>query len=174
MKLSSRIKKDSFTLIELLVVIAIIVILSTIVLANYRGGEEQYALQRSAHQLAQDIRKAEEMAMASKEFNGEIPQGGYGIYLVENSNSYILFADVDGEKDYDSGEEVGSPLELEKKVKICELSPSSSLFITFTPPDPTINISEERSEAKITLCLETDSSKTKIISVNKAGLIEIK
>ena len=173
MKLSSRIKKDSFTLIELLVVITIIGILSAIVLANYRGGEEQYALQRSAHQLAQDIRKAEEMAMASKEFNGEIPQGGYGISVVENSNSYILFADVDNLYSYDSGEEVGSPLELEKKVKICGVSPSSPLIITFTPPDPTIFLSGG-SEAKITLCLETDSSKTKIISVNKAGLIEIK
>ncbi len=48
------------------VVISIIILLSTFFIANYRGGEKQFALKRSVHQLAQDLRRAQEMAMSSQ------------------------------------------------------------------------------------------------------------
>jgi len=111
-----KIKKTSqqgFTIIELLTSIAVVVILTAIVFANYRSGERQYALQRSTHKLAQDIRRIQEMATSTREFNcgGSpiIPPGGYGVYFPRLSianNYYILFADCDGGFDYDSGEMV--------------------------------------------------------------------
>lgn len=165
-------KQKSFTLIELLVVIGIITLLSAIILPNYRTGQTQFALQRSASKLAQDLRRAGEMAMSAKEFSGAPGtfKGGYGIYLnISEPNHYVLFADLDNDRIFDSGEGVET-LELEKKVIINNLSPGSPLNVVFTPPDPQVFISGGN-EATIILSLETDLTKTKTILVNKAGLI---
>jgi len=94
--------KKGFTLIELLVIITIITIMSALVIPNLKFGEEQFAVQNSAHKLVQDLRKVQQMAMSSSEFNGTIPDGGYGIYFKINENSYILFADCSGDSEYDS------------------------------------------------------------------------
>ena len=61
-------------------------------------------------------------------------------------------------------------MSLEKKVKISNLSPASPLTISFTPPDPTVNINPSDSLVTITL---TNNGQTKIIKVNKAGLIYV-
>jgi type II secretory pathway pseudopilin PulG len=178
-----------FTLVELNIVTIIILLLSTLVLANYREGEKQFSLLRSANKLAQDLRNTERMAMASQvlppSFGGGLPKGGYGIYFENNFNSYILFADCDGDKEYDASGPATSCAEaspiapypekinelfLEKNVKISNLSPSSPLSITFFPPDPTITIKPLANLAIITLIL---SGKTKDVKINTAGLIDI-
>ncbi|PJA83995.1 MAG: hypothetical protein CO145_02925 [Candidatus Nealsonbacteria bacterium CG_4_9_14_3_um_filter_37_13] len=161
--------QKAFTLIELLVVTGIIILLSALVLPNYRTGESQLALQRSANKLAQDIRRAQEMAMSAKEFEGVVPPGGYGINFQTNLTSYILFADLNNNKVFDSGEAIET-LSLERGVKISNLSPASPLTISFTPPDPTVNINPSNSLAIITL---SNNGQTKIIKVNKAGLIYV-
>ena len=114
-------KQRGFTLLEITVVVAVIALLSTIFLANYRGGDKQYALLRASHKLAQDIRAIEEMALSSRKtpeiiFGGTFPKGGYGIYITNDplgdyqcstapsSNGgycIFLFADCDGGRDYD-------------------------------------------------------------------------
>jgi prepilin-type N-terminal cleavage/methylation domain-containing protein len=167
-------KQKSFTLIELLVVIGIIALLSAIILPNYRVGEKEFALQRSASKLAQDLRRAQEMAMSAKEYPGapETFRGGYGIYLnISEPYRYILFADLDNDQIFDSGETVET-LELEKKVIISNLFPSSPLNVVFIPPDPQVFISGGN-EGRITLALETDLTKTRFVIVNKAGLVYI-
>lgn len=180
--------KKGFTLLEITVVIAITAVLATIFVANYRGSEKQFALQRSAHKLSQDLRSTQEMALAGERLYGAFPEGGYGIYFTENSNSYILFADCDGQNDYDSTptcpdctgasciegifpEEI-KELSLEEGIEVSGLSPLSPLLIIFFPPDPTITISGG-SEAAITLSPEANPTQTKIIKVNTAGLIDI-
>ncbi|PIZ89620.1 MAG: hypothetical protein COX89_00560 [Candidatus Nealsonbacteria bacterium CG_4_10_14_0_2_um_filter_37_10] len=150
-------------------VTGIIILLSALVLPNYRTGESQLALQRSANKLAQDIRRAQEMAMSAKEFEGVVPPGGYGINFQTNLTSYILFADLNNNKVFDSGEAIET-LSLERGVKISNLSPASPLTISFTPPDPTVNINPSNSLAIITL---SNNGQTKIIKVNKAGLIYV-
>ena len=94
--------KKGFTLIELLVITTIIAFMSALVIPNLRFGEGQFAVQNSAHKLAQDLRKVAEMSMSSSEFNGIIPQGGYGIYFEKSANFYTLFADCSGDSEYDS------------------------------------------------------------------------
>lgn len=189
-----------FTLIELMVVLAIIIGLAGIVLANYRGGERQSALLRSTHRLAQDLRWVEEMAIASQktppEFGEEVfPRGGYGIYFKidpQTPKGYriILFADCDGEGDYDdlpiattcagsapgtgkSRDETIKTLTLEEGVVIKTLFPSSPLSITFKPPDPEIFISGGNL-AIITLSLKDAPTITRTITVHKTGLIDTK
>ena len=163
--------KKGFTLVELMVVIAIIALISVIVFANYREGEKQFSLQRSVHKLAQDIRRAQNMAMAAKEYSGCSTgyKYGYGIRLTTagaETGHYILFADCNNNEDYDSGEMV-EDIEFESGVEIKTLS-GDPLRITFTPPDPTINI---KPSDPASIQLGTDSQ-TKTITVNNAGLIE--
>lgn len=186
-----------FTLLEISAVMVIIVILSTIVIASYREGERQFALKRSTHQLAQSLRKAQEMALSSQEFMGAF-QGGYGIYFSETpegeTGTYTLFVDCNSNGVFDDSpffcddcrsgsclypDQFSERIEdftLEKRIKIETLSPYSgtdnSLSIIFTPPDPTITFSPDAISASITL--NFDNGPTKTISVNKAGLIEIK
>ena len=109
------------------------------------------------------------MAMSAKEFEGVVPPGGYGINFQTNLTSYILFADLNNNKVFDSGEAIET-LSLERGVKISNLSPASPLTISFTPPDPTVNINPSNSLAIITL---SNNGQTKIIKVNKAGLIYV-
>ena len=161
----------AFTLVELLVTVGIIILLTALILPDYRAGERQFALQRSAHKLAQDLRRAQEMAMSAKEFPGAPAtfKGAHGVKFQNNSSDYILFADLDNDQVYDSGEVIET-LPLEKKVKISNLSPASPLTISFTPPDPQVNINPSDSSATITL---TNNGQTKSIKVNKAGLIYV-
>src|SRR4030042_2002670 len=136
--------KKGFTLIEITVVVSIIVLLGTIFIINYRGGEKQFALQRSAHKLSQSLRGAQEMAMSAQIFEGSFPAGGYGISLQKDNEFYILFADLDGDGIYDDfpNPEKIEEISLENGIYISQLLPSSdnSLAITFFPPAPEIKI----------------------------------
>jgi len=175
--------QKAFTLIEVLVVITIIIILSVIMLANYRAGGKELALQRSAHKLAQDIKRAQGMAMAAKECEtcpgGGVPKGGYGVYIRKNINdNYLIYADDDSPPHpgaYSPGEEIET-VYLEKGVYIDNLEPSSAVnfSINFKPPDPTINIKDQNGneEDGVTITLRVDSTIINI-TVNKAGLIEV-
>ena len=166
-------QKRGFTIIELIVVIGIIALLTALILPNYRRGQESFALQRSATKLAQDLRRAQEMAMSAKKFQACTDSEykyGYGIYLKEiEPDHYLLFADCNGNGDYDSGrDEIVEDINFEKDVKINKLS-KTSLRITFTPPDPTVSI-KPNPPAWIELSINTSS---KIIRVNTAGLISV-
>ncbi|MEK7519423.1 MAG: type II secretion system protein, partial [Patescibacteria group bacterium] len=80
------ISRAGFSLIEFMVVVAIIAIITLIVLINYPDAADQFALERSTHKLAQDIRRAAEMGTSSRELPGEMlpaPSfvGSYGVYF---------------------------------------------------------------------------------------------
>jgi len=177
-------KNKGFTLIELLVVISIIVILTGIVFAGYRTGQQQLALQRAANKLAQDIRRTGGMALAAEKIpGGEIPPGGYGIYFgAVNDTYYKLYGDTSPDppnEKYNSGDQEIETINMEQGIKISQLIsqliPTSSLSINFKPPDPAIMLAGDSGigEVTITICLISDTSKTKTVTVNKAGLIEI-
>ena len=75
-----------------------------------------------------------------------------------------------------SRDETIEELTLEEGVVIKTLSPSSpdlSLSITFKPPDPEISISGG-DIATITLSLKDAPTITRIITINKVGLIDTK
>jgi len=182
-------KELSFTLIELLVSIFIIILLAGIIFANYRASGEQFALQRSANKLAQDIRRAQQMAMSATEYQGEVPAGGYGIYAEANPNppyeqEYILFGNRDADDhQYNAGSDyLIETISVEKGVTIADIKldgvSKSKIHISFIPPDPQVWIVPPEggggsSEGQIILALITDFSKTKTVKVNSAGLIEI-
>ena len=184
----------AFTLIELMVTVSLISLLSVLTLANFRQGNKQFALTRSAYQLAQGIRRAEEMAISSQEFKGAF-QGGFGIHLTltptnQDRGQYTLFVDCDNDNQFDevsltcsdctggsctpnSFSEKVETIFLEKGIYISELSPSAeSLVIKFYPPDPVVTINPDASLASVSLTF--GQSQKKEVKINKAGLIEIK
>ncbi len=174
---TKMLKRNGFTLVEILVAISIIVFLSVTILASYPKYSQQLALSRSAHKLSQDIRRASEMAMSAKEFQGTVPQGGYGIYLkLSWGNFYKLYADTNGNEKYDAADGEVETIYLEKGIILQDISPSS-LSINFKPPNPTIKMKtddgEDSSTATITLSLDSDSTKIKKVKVNAVGLTEI-
>jgi len=179
---------DGFTLIEMVAVVGIIVILSAIVLVNYRSGDSQLALLRSANKLSQDIRRAQEMAMSAEEVNNKV-YDRYGIHfdinpgVPDGKKSYILFGDDGGNGAY-QGDPPDKPIEtvnFEKNVEINQILASAGgsensvqkISITFQPPDPTTYILES-GENKIVVKIQLISgSNTKTVVVNKAGLIYV-
>lgn len=145
--------KTGVTLTELLVVIAIIVIISTIMVINFRAGERGGELVRSAQLVVQGIRRAQSMALASKEVENpaagwEVPEGGYGVYLTTNSpnnDQYIVYADFNNDNKHNAGEELEDGIvKLEKGIIIDFIfyDPSGGepdkTNITFEPLNPLI------------------------------------
>ncbi len=153
-----------FTLIELIVVTGIIVLITALTLPNYKAGERQFALQRSAHKLSQDLRRAQQLAISAEEFEGQVPSG-YGIYLNKNQpTQYILFVDLNSDGQYSGLSEIVEEINLEKRVKITELNPiemDSSLTITFRPPDPATIFYPDGFSALVTL--EAEGLETTVV-----------
>lgn len=166
--------KKGFTLIELLVVIAIIAILTSVILVRYDTAGQNFALERSANYLAQEIRRVEQMAISGEKIGdpGEefYPEGGFGIYF-KKAKEIVVFADINNNNNYDSGNEYIRAITLESDVEISQLSPKSPLIIIFEAPIPNVYIPQDAEEAEITLGIEGLGSKT--IKINKAGLIEL-
>lgn len=166
--------KNGFTLIESLVVSGIIVMMLVLALPDFRAGQGQFALRRSAGKLAQDLRKTQELSMSAAQFSCPVPKkmAGYGIYFqsaAPNNVSYSLQAKcVDGSDSFIEKEKIV----LEKDVKIKELrkdgAPVSSLNVFFYPPDPKVDLAGAN-EVEIILFLEKDI----VVKINKAGLINV-
>ncbi len=169
----------AFTLVESLVVIAIIGILSLILFPNYQSTQQKLALQRSAFKLAQDIRTVQEMAMSAEEFEGEIPEGGYGISLSSGASFYAIFIDKDLDGKYDNPSEKVEDIFLENDIEINSINPVNLRAVIFFPPDPEVffmnpggnNIGSNN--ITINIAFSSDISKNVDIIVNKAGLIYV-
>jgi type II secretory pathway pseudopilin PulG len=166
-----------FTLVEMLIVSGIVVFLSAMVFINYNARSQELALLRSAYKLSQDVRRAGEIAMAAREFQGSIPPGGYGIYFsTALPDSYKLYADTNGNEKYDATDGIIETISLEKGVVIQGVSPAS-LSVNFKPPNPSIKIKTDAGAevvgAVITLALKSDPTKIKTVIINNGGLSEV-
>ena len=178
---------EGFTLVELLIVIVIITILSSLFFMNFHNSQSQLALERATFQIANDIRRAQEMAMSvKKETACTNPNYKYGFgvsFNTANANErskYILFADCNGNGKYQTSD--NDYLVNLIDFNNIEISPSppnsfNKIDIVFTPPDPTVTFSKDPSpdpnEVSIIIRIKNNISKTKTITVNKVGMIEI-
>jgi prepilin-type N-terminal cleavage/methylation domain-containing protein len=192
-KLSFKSSKG-FTLIELLVTTIIITILTSAVLVNYKNTSQQFALQRSANKLTQDLRRMQEMALSSSECKEcspvAVPRYGYGIRLETSaapggdSTKYIIYAHNDPDEEnffynpaYDT---IIENISLEKGIIIYKINGTNPhVCINVRPPDATTGMvcaicgNQFLEEIQVTLALENDTSATKEIYVNVVGLIYV-
>lgn len=172
---------QGFTLIETLVVIFIISLFSLAGALGYTGHRQKVNLRIAAQQIYSDIKDTQNLALATVRHNGDIPSGGYGLqFATVDSTNYIIFADDDGDKEYDAvGEKIEKrdlPSEIEiSKIKISGVS-VSSVEIVFSPPKPVvyINQSAASSSSAITLRIKgkscSEGCKNEV--VNSAGVVE--
>lgn len=165
-----------FTIAELLVGIFIIALISGIFLANYRSADRQAKLNMAAQQVASGIRSAQNYSLGLQEFEGSIPQGGWGArFDAAFPDSYIIFADEDDGRDYDMGEEY-KRVDLPSDIIISNIDVAgavNAVDIVFSPPDPTTYVNtNNNASAEITL-KENISGAVKKINVNFLGLIDI-
>ncbi len=168
-------KQKAFTLIELLVVIVIITIMTTIVIVNYRPGEQVINLQREGVKFSQNVRKTQAMLgfgwQECKE-NDEYPEGykrGYGLFLDENlKDKYYIFADCFGTQEYNENQDkIVETINLEEGI---ELDINHNISIVFELPDPNVFLIPD--EVRFSFKKIGDGSSLEI-TVNKLGLVEI-
>lgn len=149
--MKSKSKQKGFTLFELLVVVLVIGLVSSILIANLRKGEKQYQIQLAAQEIAQNIRRAQDMALTSWRHQGEIPYN-YGVYFrKQDKDSYKIFADKNGNNKYETSDGLVETVKIESNIEIDSLSSEPDLYITFSLPDGFTHIEPLASSATITI-----------------------
>lgn len=190
-----------FTLIDLIISISIIALITTITFANFRSGQVSGELNLAAQKLANDIRRAQSMAMSLKKYGGNIPAGGWGVYFNKDDASYILYADKNEDiictSNCDSNsDEDFLTVDLPKKIYIASVSFTAEdtptnystvnkAQITFLPPDPIMYICRNNTNQcgddgfgnpgigiSATITI-SNGIDNKIISINQFGLVDI-
>ncbi|OGZ77706.1 MAG: hypothetical protein A3G45_01380 [Candidatus Staskawiczbacteria bacterium RIFCSPLOWO2_12_FULL_37_15] len=186
--------EKGITLVEILVVIFIIAALLTILVSDFPKIQRQFALSRATYKFAQDLRKAQDMALSGEEIKK--PDGtiisvkGYGIYIDNRGNNgnnkeYKIYADLDDNARYTSEAEdyTVNTIDLNKDapgvyIKDLYMIDNNYVSINFNPPNPAIsisNLSAEADRAGIIFGLESDpenSINTRTVYIWKSGLIE--
>ncbi|MEK9129807.1 MAG: type II secretion system protein [Patescibacteria group bacterium] len=167
-----------FSIIELIVVISIIGIMSSLMFANYRQGERESTLEYATQQVAQDIRKAQNLSLAGSKLDEDYTYG-YGIFFDKNKKSeYFIYGDVGEKNKYykfniENDKEIFSePIVLSTNVEI-NITKNEDIF--FAPPDPITYINGENDnnvKTEIKICFTT-INKCKTILVTTAGRIEV-
>lgn len=144
--------KKGFTLIEALVVVFIIGLISAVLIVNWRKNEKQYQVQRTAQEIVQNIRRAQDMALNSFKYQEDdgVPDN-YGVYFDKTmANSYIIFADENGNNKYNGGEDMET-VSIDSGVEINSLSSEPKLHITFSLPDAFTIINPAAVSATVTI-----------------------
>jgi prepilin-type N-terminal cleavage/methylation domain-containing protein len=186
-------KSKGFTLIELLVVFTIIILLPAIVISNFPQIKNQFALSRVVYKVSQDIRMVQNMALSSvpyKDSFGKLQSvGGYGIYINTNAlgnKKYVLYADNNdggsGNQQYDSLDHIVGTVDFRSSepgviIKEIDNAYGDGASINFSSPDANTNITnlnQGQHGINIVFALEGDLAKTRMISINTSGLIEVK
>lgn len=171
---------SGFTLVELVVSIFIVGVLSVAILLNYRVGQSQAFLTRASAAFETDIRRAQNLSVASSEFEDSIPCG-YGLHYVDN-RTYSLYAGRLGgagncqssNHNFESGTD--SVYQNMKVIEPRVVFKNSFSDIFFEPPDPTSYINNSRSvgaSTAIEFCLEEDLTNCRSLIVDTAGRISI-
>jgi Tfp pilus assembly protein FimT len=134
--------KRGFTIIELLVSLGIFIIVTAMVVTNFRGGNQSDELKIAAETIASSLRRAQNMALAGELIDEISPPGGYGVYFNSgNPGQYLIFADKDGNLAYDVGEVlVNGAIDLADNIILDDVSPMAASAVIFKPPKPTIYI----------------------------------
>jgi prepilin-type N-terminal cleavage/methylation domain-containing protein len=188
LKLSSE-SGAGFTIIELIAVISIISVLLAVSIVNFPQFKSQLSLSRAAYSFAQNTRRAQGLALTSlqyKDASGTVQAvQGYGVYADPGSNNkqYIIYADKDpGNQSYDSGEDyiietidLGATEPGMIMQQITHIS-GTGASINFAPPNPTttINLASGQNSIDVVFAMEGDQTKTKTVTINTSGLIEVK
>ncbi|MDO8523505.1 MAG: prepilin-type N-terminal cleavage/methylation domain-containing protein [bacterium] len=122
-------QKKGFSLVEMVVVLGIMVMMLSIMIANFPAFRSQISLSIALHEMQLSLRQAQSYAIAVREFNSSFvapicqalvsPPARfppYGVSITKNTSNYVLFADIacsvkvsGPHKIYNSGSPYGFP-----------------------------------------------------------------
>lgn len=180
MILSFKRGEQGFSLPELLVVIAIIVLMTGLMLPNWRSGDRTLTLNRVVAKAGQDVRRVQEFALRAQAYicpNDPAEKiSGYGIFFDKSiSTSYILFAECNDNNAYNPGiDGIVETVQLEKGVEIQGVSPGPQVSIVFIPPTPTVFIQPGNLLAtQISFGRIDEVGAQKILDITNKGVIDI-
>lgn len=169
--------KKGFTIIELLVSLGIFIVVTAMVVTNFRGGSRSDELKIAAETIASNLRRVQNMALAGELIDGVTPPGGYGIYFnLATSDRYILFADKNGNRAYDVNEALpDGTIILAKNIRLSDVLPAAASTVIFKPPKPTIYINGDTADNVITVTIKHAlSGKIKKILTNRiSGRVDV-
>lgn len=191
--------RRGFTLIELLVSITIFGVMTGFLMANFRSGRTADELRIGAQNVASALREAQTMALSGKLVNAcrggarnlkvcptgaaadcpggacapEVPHG-YGLRantLSGSDTSLILYADLNGNRAYDAGEELNTrPLSPTKRVTVSAVDPVAGglLDVVFEPPKPSIFYNAATAAVQATVTVRHSTSQaTRTVTLNR-------
>lgn len=169
-----RKKGNGFTIVEMTVVTFIILLISGIILANFERGSSAAALNRTASQLALDLRRAQNNALSTTIFQNQAPFG-YGLYFdVNQPTTAIMFADLNDNQRYDGADELFETIEIKNNIQLVSVTPANPLTIFFRAPEPTTYINGVNSGgASLTLQPSDNPSLQRQLIINVSGQINI-
>ncbi|MCK5413640.1 MAG: prepilin-type N-terminal cleavage/methylation domain-containing protein [Candidatus Pacebacteria bacterium] len=172
--------KFGFSLIELMTVIAIVGIMTSIVVPYYTRNRDSKALSFGIEQIISDIRLVQNYAFSTLEADGSYPVGGYGINFLIDSNEYIIFADQDGNMEYNSGDDIVNTIKLSRGVKVVSLKingtedSNGEIDLVFTPPYGKVFIDTQNQISSNFINLEITVSNiigSKTVTMSSSGLL---
>ncbi len=127
-----------FTLIEMITVLGVTALLSGLLLVYSRQGENFSLVLRTRTKVISDINRAKNLAIATKDWNGQ-QTCGYGVYFDKNNNNYIIFADTSNDCEKSNHLRVANnDVEIIPLPDKFEYISSNINQVFFLPPDPTI------------------------------------
>jgi len=173
-------REQGFTIPELLVVVAIIVLMTGLMLPNWRSGERTLALSRVVHKAGQDVRRAQELALRAQAYtcpNDPAEKiSAYGVFFDQNTpTSYILFAECNDNNIYDVGTDgIVETIQLESGIEIQGVSPGPQISIVFVPPTPLVFLKPgDPSLARVLFQRADGAGNLKTLDVTIRGVIDI-
>jgi prepilin-type N-terminal cleavage/methylation domain-containing protein len=180
--------RKGFTLMEVVVSIGIMALLLSLFLVNYRVGSRGSELVLAAQNALSDMRLVQNNSLGSVRYNGQVPLGGWGVHFdtsASNNRRYIVFADIDGDHNYDGAGESnpsygGRTIDLPENISIAGIEYHGGISKTwsdfvFLPPLPkTIIWDGAGTTTEATIILEHGvTGENKSIYSNIHGLLQI-
>ena len=180
----NKIQKNEagFSVFELLVIMVVVGLLSASLLLRFRASAtSKVVLQRNALLVVESIRRAQNLAVTSAKFKGDVPCG-YGIHFVSSSEAFIYFGSKPNPSDSCSvqNQNYNSPPDKEfTKIKFNGQNvefKASFADVFFEPPNPTTFINNSSASASISITIGkiggTCPQDCKTINVSTSGTIE--
>ncbi|MBP9771850.1 MAG: type II secretion system protein [Candidatus Pacebacteria bacterium] len=134
--------KAGFTLIEMVVTVAIFAIISTIVIVRNASFDNEVLLNNLAYDIALSVRQAQQFGVNVRVSEGQF-DASYGIRFEDESDTYMMFTDLDEDNAYDAPGELIETFTLGRGATIqtiCDIEAEdcslSTMDIVFRRPEP--------------------------------------
>jgi prepilin-type N-terminal cleavage/methylation domain-containing protein len=177
-----------FTLLELLVVMSIFVVISTLLVANYNKFGSNLSITSLAHDIALSIREAQVYGIAVKRADTQEQVYWYGIrFSNSDALNYFIFADIDKDGRYGSGDQVMKRYTLgngNSIKKVCGYNTGNSgnpcgsvqwVDIVFKRPNPEAFMYANTGTPYngTVVCIQSPKGKNKVVVVEATGQISV-